>query len=216
MTSRQFSAGPTTIREILRRGLGLKKFARIEVPHQLNPSQQIQRVEAATLLLQILQLLQPNAFDGFATGDESWFQHVYMSNSMFAPSRDLAATRAKDADWTKRTMLTIFFTSRRLIVLEVLPTGTTCTQHDFISRISPDLDGKKLRYRRKNGRKTKEQTNANEKSPFRSSSAYIVEPVFSLPSAARCRDFLDLFLLHGEIHAHALPNFLIVLLIGMR
>jgi hypothetical protein len=75
-------------------------------------------------MLQILQMLQPNAFDGIATGDESWFQDVYMSNSMFAPSRDLAATSSKDADRTKKTMLTIFFTSRRLIVLEALPKGT--------------------------------------------------------------------------------------------
>jgi histone-lysine N-methyltransferase SETMAR len=95
-------------------------------------------------------MLQSNAFDGIATGDESWFQHVYMSNSIFAPSRDLAATRTKDADRTKKTMLTVFFTSRRLIVLEALPKGTTFTQHNFISDISPDLDGEKLRYRRKN------------------------------------------------------------------
>jgi hypothetical protein len=95
-------------------------------------------------------MLQPNAFDGIATGDESWFQYMYMSNSMFAPSRDLAAIRTKDPDWTKKTMLTVFFTSRRLIVLEALPKETTCTQHYFISDILPDLDGEKLRYRRKN------------------------------------------------------------------
>jgi hypothetical protein len=69
---------------------------------------------------------------------------------MFAPSRDLAATRTKDADRTKKTMSTVFFTSRRLIVLEALAKETTCTQHYFISDILPDLDGEKLRYRRKN------------------------------------------------------------------
>jgi hypothetical protein len=71
MMSRQFTAHPTTIKEISRRDLGLKKFARRWVPHQLNPSQKVQRVEAAKLPLQILQMLQPNAFDGIATGDES-------------------------------------------------------------------------------------------------------------------------------------------------
>jgi hypothetical protein len=95
-------------------------------------------------------MLQPNAFDGIATGDESWFRYVYISNSMFAPSRDLAATRTKDTDRTKKTLLTVFFTSRRLIVLEALPKGTTSPRHYFISRILPDLDGEKLRYRRKN------------------------------------------------------------------
>jgi hypothetical protein len=150
MISRQFSGHPTTIKEILRRDLLLKKFARTWIQPQLNPSQQVQRVGAAKLLLQILQMLQPNAFDGITTGDKSGFQYVYMSNSMFARSRDHAATRTKDADRTKKTMLTVFFTNRRLIVLEALPKGTTFTQHYFISDILPDLDGEKLRYRRKN------------------------------------------------------------------
>jgi histone-lysine N-methyltransferase SETMAR len=69
---------------------------------------------------------------------------------MFAPLKNLAATRIKYADQTKKTMLTVFFTSYKLIILEALPKGTTCTQHYFISDILPDLDGEKLRYRRKN------------------------------------------------------------------
>jgi histone-lysine N-methyltransferase SETMAR len=95
-------------------------------------------------------MLQPSAVDGIATGDDSWFQYVYMSNSMFAPSRDLAATSTKNADRTKKTMLTVFFTSRMSIVLKALPKRTTSSQHYFISDIPPDLDGEKLRYRRKN------------------------------------------------------------------
>jgi histone-lysine N-methyltransferase SETMAR len=47
-------------------------------------------------------------------------------------------------------MLMVFFTSRRLTVLEALSKGTTFTQHYFISDILSDLDGEKLRYRRKN------------------------------------------------------------------
>jgi hypothetical protein len=35
-------------------------------------------------------------------------------------------------------MLTVFFTSRRLIVLEALPKGEACPQHYFISDILPD------------------------------------------------------------------------------
>jgi hypothetical protein len=139
-----------TIKEILTRDLELKKFARRWVPHQLNPSQKVQRVEPAKLLLQILQMLQPNAVDGIATGDESWFQYMYISNSAFAPSRNLAATRTKDADRTKKTMLTVFFTTRMLIILEALPKETAFTQHYFSSDILPDLDSEKLRCHRKN------------------------------------------------------------------
>jgi histone-lysine N-methyltransferase SETMAR len=95
-------------------------------------------------------MLQPNAFDGIATGDESWFQDVDMSNSICAPSRNLAARKTADPNRTNKTMLTVFFTSRRLIVLEALPKGTTFTQHYFVSDILPHLDGEKLRYRRNN------------------------------------------------------------------
>jgi hypothetical protein len=68
--SRQFSSHLIMIKEILRHDSGSKKVARGCVPHQRNPSQKVQRVEAAKPPLQILQMLQPNAFDGIATGDE--------------------------------------------------------------------------------------------------------------------------------------------------
>jgi hypothetical protein len=41
--------------------------------------------------------------------------------------------------------LTVFFTSRRLIVLKGLPKETTCTQHYFVSNVLPDLDRQKLK-----------------------------------------------------------------------
>jgi hypothetical protein len=56
----------------------------------------------------------------------------------------------QDADRTKKTMLTVFFTSRKLIVLEAQPKGTILTRNYFISDILPDLDRGKLRYRPKN------------------------------------------------------------------
>jgi hypothetical protein len=71
MMSRQFSAHPTAIKEILRRDLGLKKLARKSVPHQFDPSQKVQRVEAAKFLFQIVRMLQPNTIDVIAAGDGS-------------------------------------------------------------------------------------------------------------------------------------------------
>jgi hypothetical protein len=137
------------IKEILGRELRLKTVARRWVPDQLNPSQKVHRVQAAKLLLQTRQMLQPNAFDGIATADESWFQYAEMSDSVFDPLRDLAALRTKDAPRTKKTMLIVFVTSLRLIVLEALPKRTTFTQHYSISDILPDLDSEKPRDHRK-------------------------------------------------------------------
>jgi hypothetical protein len=73
-----------------------------------------------------------------------------MSNLLFAPSRDLTTTRTKEPYWTTKTILTVFFTSPKLIVLEALSKGTRFTQHYFISDILPDLDSEKLKCRRKN------------------------------------------------------------------
>jgi hypothetical protein len=56
--------------------------------------------------------------------------------------------------------------------------------------------------RKKNGRNIKAQTNANQEKPILIvKCCYVVEPVFSPPSVARRRDFLDLFRLHGDINA---------------
>jgi hypothetical protein len=123
MMSRQFSDHLFTIKRIVRSDFGLKKFARRWTISTESLSK-IQRVEAAKLLLQYLRILQSNAFDEITTGDESWFQYVYMSNSMFATSRDFSATRTKDADRIKKIMLTVFFTSGKPIVREGLTKGT--------------------------------------------------------------------------------------------
>jgi hypothetical protein len=49
-------------------------------------------------------MLQPNAFQEIVTEDASWFQCVYISDVMIGSSRDLAATRTKDADRTKKSI----------------------------------------------------------------------------------------------------------------
>jgi hypothetical protein len=94
-------------------------------------------------------MLQPNAFDGITTGDESWFQYAYLPNSMFAPS-GILLQQEPTADRIKKNMLVVFFTSGKLIALEAVPKGTTCTQQYFIWDIIPDLEGEKLRYRHRN------------------------------------------------------------------
>jgi hypothetical protein len=74
MMSRQFKAHPTTIKEILRPDLGLKKIREKMAstsPESLSKSSES---KAAKLRLPMFRMLQPNAFDGIVTGDESWFQ----------------------------------------------------------------------------------------------------------------------------------------------
>jgi hypothetical protein len=60
-------------------------------------------------------------FEGIATGDESWFQYSSYSDSMFPGSRESVVPRIRRDISGQNTILTIFFTSRRLLVLKARP-----------------------------------------------------------------------------------------------
>jgi hypothetical protein len=87
MLSRDFGVCATTVKDILARDLGLKKLIRRWVPHTLSGPQQVKGIEASTELLQILNDLEADSFDGIATRDESWFQYLYELSAMFAKSQ---------------------------------------------------------------------------------------------------------------------------------
>jgi hypothetical protein len=73
-----------TIRDILERELGMRKFSRRWVPHFLSPAQKVARVEVSKTILRVLQDAESNDFGGIATGDESWFRYCYLFSIMFA------------------------------------------------------------------------------------------------------------------------------------
>jgi hypothetical protein len=80
MLSRHFSVCAITAKEIFVRDLGLKKFTQRWVPHTLSDPQQVTRVETSNELLQILNDLEADSFDGITTGNESWFHYLYESS----------------------------------------------------------------------------------------------------------------------------------------
>jgi hypothetical protein len=85
----------STVKKILQRELGMRKSSRLWVPHSLSDAQKVARVEAAKEMLSILQKSETNDFDGFATNDESWFQHITASSKMFARSAAYVITRIR-------------------------------------------------------------------------------------------------------------------------
>jgi hypothetical protein len=70
MLSRHFSVCATNAKEILVRDLSSKKFTRRWVPYTLSDLQKAMRVEASNELLQILNDLEADSFDGIKTGGE--------------------------------------------------------------------------------------------------------------------------------------------------
>jgi hypothetical protein len=59
-----------TIRDMLQRELGMRKFSRRWISHFLTLAQKLARVEAPKAILQVLQYPESNDFEGIATGDE--------------------------------------------------------------------------------------------------------------------------------------------------
>jgi histone-lysine N-methyltransferase SETMAR len=141
------------VKDILARDLALTKFIRRREPHLLSGIQKAKKVEASTELLQILNDLEADSFDGIATGDESWFQYLYESSALFAKSPGDVTPRTSQEIDVKKPMFTIFFTNTKLLIAEYLPKDQKYNQDYFISDILPGLEREKMRYqRRKQGR----------------------------------------------------------------
>jgi hypothetical protein len=143
-----------TIKDILQRELGMRKFSWRWMPHFLSPAQKVARVETSKIILQILQDAESNDFEGIATGDLSWFRGCHPSSTMFAraPSEVIPGTRQTIG--AKKTMITIFFTARQLILLDVLPKGSKFNQQYFINYVFLDLKTENRNFRRRIPRAT--------------------------------------------------------------
>jgi hypothetical protein len=103
-------------------------------------------------MLQILQESETNDFDGIATGDESWFQHTMASLKMFARSAANVISGTRQTVEANKTMITVFFITKKLIAFNVLPRDSTFNQLYFINNIFPNLKTANLNFRgRKKG-----------------------------------------------------------------
>jgi hypothetical protein len=102
-----------------------------------------------TELLHILNALEVDSFDRITTGDESWFQYLYESSARFAKSPHEVTPRTRPGIGVKKTMFTVFFTNRKLLITDDLPKGQKNKQEDFISDILPELEREKMRYKQR-------------------------------------------------------------------
>jgi histone-lysine N-methyltransferase SETMAR len=108
-----------TIRLALHDELGLRRFVLRWVPHALNPAQKQQRVADARKLLEHLE--SPGGC--VITEDESWVYHEYAHDSMWAVSAVDAGTRVAQTIASKKSMISVFWSIRGVILVEILPVG---------------------------------------------------------------------------------------------
>jgi hypothetical protein len=91
------------------------------------------RVEAPKERLRILQEVETNHFNGMATADEYLFRHFCPCSKIFARSRTQVIPRMRQVISAKYTRITLFFTTRKLAVLGVLPKASQLNWWSFIN-----------------------------------------------------------------------------------
>jgi transposase len=149
VVSRHIDVSASTVKEIMTRELGLKKYTRRWVPHELSEDQKKFRVDQSRMPLDILQLYAEHNFEGIVTDHESWFRCSTYSDSTFAASAEDVIPRTKQNMSAKKTMIMIFFTSNRLLVLNSLSKGTKFNQYYFIDAGLTELYSEKARIARR-------------------------------------------------------------------
>jgi hypothetical protein len=134
-----FGLSKPTIREIIERELGLRRFSRRWVPHSLSDSQKADRMTMAISMLGVLNRQAAFSFSRIVTGDESWFLYLNQSDHMFAAGPDEVIPREKTTIGARKVMVTVFFSGAKLVSLQALPPGARFTQEYFVNTIVPDI-----------------------------------------------------------------------------
>jgi hypothetical protein len=80
--------------------------------------------DQSEMLLNRLRLYAEHNFEGIMTGDESWLLYTTYGDSMFAASATDVVPRTRQNISAKKTVVTFFFISTRVLLLNFLPKGT--------------------------------------------------------------------------------------------
>jgi histone-lysine N-methyltransferase SETMAR len=99
----------------------------------------------------MLQLYAEHNFEEITTGDESRFVDATYGDSMFATSPREVVPGTKQGISAMKTMVRIFLTLTRVLVLNFLPKGTKFNQDHFIDMVLPNLYSEKRQSARRNG-----------------------------------------------------------------
>jgi hypothetical protein len=69
--AQHFFARVSTLKQIPKRELGMRKYSQHRLAHSLSPAEEDALVEAGNEILQILHKTEPNRLDGIVIRDES-------------------------------------------------------------------------------------------------------------------------------------------------
>ena len=105
------------------------------VPHFLNSSQKVARVEISKSLLKTLQKASHQNYIFFYTGDESWFYLSTDYEIQWIEEGEKPATRAKKMIDSRKFMLSIFWNPQGFLIVDILPEHQKFNGDYFINNI---------------------------------------------------------------------------------
>jgi hypothetical protein len=108
-----FNVSHSTVKDVLSRELGLRKFSRRWIRRQLSDPQKKLRVDTSIELQALLNQYSELQFEGIATGDESWVCYCIESDSMFARRCEEMIPRLGLGISIKKVMILVFFAARQ-------------------------------------------------------------------------------------------------------
>ena len=129
-----------TVLNVLRNDLNFVWRALRWVPHALSDADKAKRVSMCSSLFEHLRSLGPRSADRIITGDQTWVSvlnehsHIWMSPDAEAP----ICVRTTMA--TRKIMVTVLFTRRRLLVVDILPQDRTFNAPYMVETILPALE----------------------------------------------------------------------------
>ena len=119
----------TTVYEIMKNHMGMKKVCTRWVPKLLTPVQRVNRVDCCQELLQQSEVNPAKSFDCIVTGDESWIYHYdpfsQLEAKIWKRLGELTSTRLRQERSARKIMMIIFWDKDGVPLIEYLPRGTT-------------------------------------------------------------------------------------------
>lgn len=109
------------------------------IPHILNPSQKVNRVELSKSLQKTLANAKKTNYQLFYTGDESWFYLNTDHSFQWLPPEETPAFRERKTIQSKKYMLTVFWNPNGFALVKVLPDHMKFNAEYFINEILTEL-----------------------------------------------------------------------------